>query len=73
MVRTTDWDDELLEAARNGDLIKVQTLLEKGANPNAKDNNGWTPLHRAAFEGHVDVVRVSVSYTHLTLPTNREV
>jgi len=37
MVRTTDWDNELLEAAENGDLIKVQKALENGANPNAKD------------------------------------
>jgi len=58
MVRTTNWDDELLKAAGNGDLIKVQTALENGANPNAKDNTGHTPLHWAAIEGHVDVVRV---------------
>jgi len=58
MARTTDWDVELFVAARNGDLIKVKTALEKGANPNAKDDNGWTPLYRAAHKGHVDVVRV---------------
>jgi ankyrin repeat protein len=58
MVRTTNWDDELFVAALIGDLIKVQTLLENGANPNTKDNNGWTPLHWAAFKDYVDVVRV---------------
>jgi cytohesin len=60
MVRTTvwTWDDELLSAALNGDLIKVQTALENGANPNAKDYDGSTPLHRAAQEGRIDVVRV---------------
>ncbi|PVU74430.1 hypothetical protein DDW11_06035, partial [Sulfolobus sp. SCGC AB-777_G06] len=47
MVRTTNWDNELLVAARNGDLIKVQTALKNGADPNAKDDDGWTPLHRA--------------------------
>jgi ankyrin repeat protein len=36
----------------------VKLLLERGANPNTKDNNGWTPLHWAAYHGHVDVVRV---------------
>jgi len=45
MVRTTNWDDELLWAAENSHLIKVQTALENGANPNAKDDDGWTPLH----------------------------
>ena len=58
MVRTTSWGDELLVAARNGDLIEVQTLLEKGADPNTRIDDGWTPLHWAAFKGHVDVVRV---------------
>jgi len=58
MVRTTDWDNELLEAAENGDLIKVQTLLENGANPNARDGYGWTPLHSAALNGHVEIVKI---------------
>jgi ankyrin repeat protein len=58
MVRTTDWDNELLEAARNGDLIKVQTALKNGVNPNAKDDEGWTPLHYAAFEGYVEIVKL---------------
>ena len=31
-----DWDIELFEAARYGDLIKVQTALENGANQTLK-------------------------------------
>ena len=62
MARTTDWDNELLEAARNGDLIKVQTLLEKGANPNAKDDDGKTPLHNAVKEGHVEIVKLLLEH-----------
>ena len=57
-MRTTNWDDELLEAAKNGDLIKVQTALENGANPNVKDKDGHTPLHLAAFTGHVEIVKI---------------
>jgi ankyrin repeat protein len=52
------WDDVLLEAAMDGELIVVQTALEKGANPNAKDNIGRTPLHYAAREGHVEIVKL---------------
>jgi ankyrin repeat protein len=57
-VRTTSLDGELLEAAENGDLIKVRTLLEKGANPNAKDSIGSTPLHIAAYFGYVEIVKL---------------
>ena len=58
MARTKNWDDELLKAAENGNLIKVQTALENGANPNAKNNDGWTPLHIAAYKGHVEIVKI---------------
>jgi len=42
----------------NGDLIKVQTALENEASPNAKDNDGRTPLHEAAFWGGVEIVKL---------------
>ena len=45
-------------AALWGDVEIVEVLLERGADPNVKDDNGQTPLHIAAQEGHVDVVRV---------------
>ena len=53
-----DWDDKLLEAARNGDLIKVRIALENGANPNTRDYRGLTPLHYAAKEGDVETVKI---------------
>jgi ankyrin repeat protein len=33
-------------------------LLERGADPNAKNDDGWTPLHIAAGEGHVEIVKL---------------
>ncbi|XP_025086384.1 ankyrin repeat and SAM domain-containing protein 1A-like isoform X2 [Pomacea canaliculata] len=72
-------DQELLEAARTGNLQAVRTILSgksprastssggltgslrsllalKHVNVNCTDNNGETPLHLAALNGHMDVV-----------------
>src|SRR3990172_7504907 len=47
----------LIAAARDGNLAQVQALLDAGANVNAVDEFGKTPLHGAAARGHVEVVR----------------
>ncbi|TET36367.1 MAG: hypothetical protein E3J72_09015 [Planctomycetota bacterium] len=41
-------------AAKNGWKDAAALLLSKGADVNAKTNNGWTPLHWAANNGHKD-------------------
>ncbi|NIP13689.1 MAG: TonB family protein, partial [Pseudomonas stutzeri] len=41
---------ELIQAAKKGDVAAVQALLEKGANVNAKDKGGWTALMWAAMD-----------------------
>lgn len=48
--------NDLLEAAKQGDLAKVKALVEK--NPelvNAKDQEQGTPLHNAAAAGHLKI------------------
>jgi ankyrin repeat protein len=36
----------------------VRLLLEKGANVNAADRRGRTPLLRASRNGHIDIVKL---------------
>ena len=69
---------DLYKAALIGDLERVQELVEqRWTDINIVFCNElyklWTPLHAAAINGHIVVVRylVAVSYTHLTLPTKR--
>jgi ankyrin repeat protein len=42
----------LHQAAATGDTDVVKLLLAKGADVNAKEDDGWTPLHWAARNGH---------------------
>ena len=50
----------LVEGARKGQLSNVQTELAKGADPNCKDEKGYTPLIRAAGEGYVAIVEALI-------------
>jgi ankyrin repeat protein len=51
-------NDQLWEAARKGDVAAVQTLLDKGADVNAKFRYGTTALFKAAERGHIEVVKL---------------
>jgi Ankyrin repeats (many copies) len=48
--------DTLFNAAQNGDLAAVKMLVAAGADLNATNDNGWTPLHWASKEGHEGIV-----------------
>jgi len=52
-----DLNEELLTAARKGDVAAVTQLLEKGAAIETKTAYGQTPLYLAAMNGHDDLVR----------------
>eukprot|EP00069_Balaena_mysticetus_P002145 bmy_15512T0 len=44
-------------------LTTVRRLLsEKAAHVNTRDEDGYTPLHRAAYSGHLDVVRELIAH-----------
>ncbi|WP_205599869.1 ankyrin repeat domain-containing protein, partial [Arhodomonas sp. KWT] len=46
----------LIAAARDGDLARVNALLDRGAAVDGEDACGWTPMMRAAAMGHPAVV-----------------
>lgn len=46
----------LIDAAKKGDTADVKTLLNKGADANAKDKGGWTALMEASQNGHTEIV-----------------
>ena len=46
----------LITASKNGNIVKVNALLAKGADVNAKDKNGDTALIMASLYGHSEVV-----------------
>jgi Ankyrin repeats (3 copies) len=51
-------NDQLYEAVRKGDLAAVTSLLDKGADVNAKFRYGATALFKAAERGHTEIAKL---------------
>ena len=68
--------DEVIYRDLNEEMVFVSGLTESGMNIDEKDQN---ENHKKMFELSNQLVKelkesdITVSYTHLTLPTNREV
>ncbi|KAL8567849.1 hypothetical protein ACOMHN_058971 [Nucella lapillus] len=56
--RNAKGETPLHVAAIKGDITAVRELLDKGSNPNVRDNAGWTPLHEAVNHGHTSVAEI---------------
>jgi outer membrane protein assembly factor BamB len=57
-----DSKEALWAAARTGDVKTLESLLEKGANPNANNEIGVTALWLAASKGHLGAVKTLVKH-----------
>ncbi len=55
-------DPELHIAAYEGDVERVKKLLEKGADPNARNVVSWTPLHVAASKNHIEIAKLLLEH-----------
>ncbi|HBF35889.1 MAG TPA: hypothetical protein DDW50_01035 [Firmicutes bacterium] len=51
----------MVDAVKNGDTAKAQSLLDKGVSPNLKTDDGKTILMLAAYLGHTDVANALIA------------
>ena len=55
-------DSDFLKLCEAGNAKKVEEAIMNGANVNAKDNDGWTALMYAAWNGHTDTAGLLCKY-----------
>lgn len=55
-------DDSLLEAAKKGDLTKMQALLQNGVNVDSANKKGRTALIEAAASGQTQAVKLLIQH-----------
>ena len=53
-------DISIHDAAHTGNIEAVKKHLASGADLNAKDSEGGTPLHHAAWNGHKEVAELLI-------------
>ncbi|WP_145986412.1 ankyrin repeat domain-containing protein [Methylocaldum marinum] len=57
-----DRNQALFAAAASGQLERLDSLLERGADVNSRNSAGRTPLMAAAFSGNVRVIRKLLAF-----------
>lgn len=65
-------DQRLIRAVREGNLEELRQLLNGGADVEERDEQGWTPLHWAAGQGHTEIVRLLLEHGASISSTGRD-
>ncbi|RCH89275.1 hypothetical protein CU098_007406, partial [Rhizopus stolonifer] len=60
IARDKDGRSSLHRACLNNKYNKARSLIEQGADVNAKDNHDATPLHLACALGHLDIIKLLI-------------
>ncbi len=55
-------EDLLFKAIEEENVQEVETLLQKGAKVEKKNEDGNTPLHVAAYKGNVDIIEILLKF-----------
>lgn len=50
----------IFEAAKSGDSLALEKILDRNIDPNIKDQEGFTPLLRASSEGQTEIIGLLV-------------
>lgn len=53
-----DFERGIWQAALDGNVKRIRSLLDKGGDPDAQDSSGYTALHYASRSGHKDVCQL---------------
>jgi protein DGCR14 len=57
-VTAAQWNSRLIDAAAAGNIAQAKAALAAGADVNAKDSDGVTPLMLALKNGHPKIVKL---------------
>ena len=53
--------EDILNAAKEGDVALQKILKNSANNIDVKDSDGWTALHYAAYDGHLQAAQLLIS------------